>query len=173
MQTAVRTTMRAGIPGQLADEWTERNGARDTFTSEEASAAIPFGVFLKKGTGDTQAKLLSATSDILVGVVVWEADFARPYHQTDAGLLPGVTFTCLTKGKIWVVPETNVTAYTSEVHVRAVATGNEVKGAIRATADSTDTIDITGFARWITSASAGEPAILEIDMANGSFAVAD
>jgi hypothetical protein len=79
----------------------------------------------------------------------------------------------LRKGRIFVRPEDAVTP-TSEVHVRAVATVAEVAGAFRGTNDgTTDTIDITGFAKWHTSAGAGEIAILEIDMTQASLAVAD
>jgi hypothetical protein len=173
MQTTVLAEMKIGIPGQLATEHDERTADIVTRTSEEASASIPFGVFVQKGTDDGDVKKLTATTNKLIGIVVWEANFAPVYQVDSVGLKPGVTMSILRKGKIIVVPETDVVAHTSEVHVRAIVAGSEVAGAVRATADSTDTIDITAFATWLTSATAGNPAVLEIDMANAALAVAD
>lgn len=173
MQTEVRAEMKLGIPGQLANEHSERTAEVVTRTSEEASASIPFGVFVQKGTDDGDVKKLTATTNKLVGIVVWEANFTPVYQVDDTGLKPGVTMAVMRKGAIIVYPETAVIAHTSEVHVRAIAAGSEVAGAVRATADGTDTIDCTAFATWLTSADAGEPAVLEIDMANAALAVAD
>lgn len=172
MQTAVNDRMPAGIPGQLADLWTAEFGDVVSTTSQEASAETPFGVMVKRGTVDETSKLLSANTDKLHGIVVHAQNFAKPVQLGDTGLKPGITFGILRKGRIWVTPEDAVTP-ASEVHVRAVVAGVEVKGAFRGTDDGTDTIDITGFAKWITSAGAGEVAILEVDMNQASLAVAD
>jgi hypothetical protein len=54
----------------------------------------------------------------------------------------------------------------SNVLVRAIATGSEVAGAFRDTADASDCIDITGYARYLTSAGIGEVALVEFDFRN-------
>ena len=172
MQTAVNTRMPIGIPGQLADLHTEEFGDVVSAVSEEAAAEIPFGVMVKQGTDDDDVKLLAAVADPIKGIVVHASNFSKPVQLGDTGLKPGVHFGILRKGRIFVTTEDAVTPL-SEVHVRAVAAGAEVKGAFRGTGDGTDTIDITGFAKWVTSAGAGEVAILEIDMTQASLATAD
>lgn len=171
-QTTVETTMPIGVAGQLADLWTEQNGDIISVISEEASAEIPFGVAVRQGTADDGALLFTATSQVPLGVVVFAHHFAKPDELGDTGLKPKVVFGVLRRGRIIVFPEEAVTP-ASEVRIRAVAAGAEVKGAFRATADSTDCIDITPFAKWRSSADANEPAILEIDLSNVSLAVAD
>jgi hypothetical protein len=171
-QTEVESTMPIGIAGQLADLWTDENGDVVSATSEEASAEIPFGVCVQHGTADDGVLKLTAIDDVLAGVVVHSHHFAKPYELGDTGLKPGVTFGLLRKGRIIVLPEDAVTP-ASTVHVRAVATGNEVAGAFRGTAQGTDTIEITAFAKWRTTADAGEPAVLEVDFTNVALADAD
>lgn len=172
MQTSVSDRMPVGIPGQLADLHTAEFGDVVSATNEEASAEVPFGVMLKDGTDDDLVKLLNATNNKLAGVSVFAHNFAKPVQLGDTGLKSGVTFGVLRKGRIYVLVEDAVTP-ASEVHVRAVAAGLEVKGAFRGTADGTDTIDCTGFAKYTASAGAGEVAVVEIDMSQASLAVAD
>lgn len=181
-QTSVDSVAPLGIPGMLSDFHTTQYGDINPGTNEEASAPIPFGVMVKKGTEAGQVKLLAAQADAddLEGIAV-QADVYDPLTQlTDvtvgtveqSGVNSGVTFDILRRGRIWVRPEEAVTPV-SEVHVRAVAAGAETKGAFRATADGTDTIDITAFAKWRTSAEANELAELEIDMNNLALATLD
>lgn len=172
MQTAVETRYPIGIAGQLADLHTAEFGDVVHAVSEEASAEIPFGVMVKQGTADDGVLLLSANDDNIKGIVVHGHHFSKPVELGDTGLKPGISFGILRKGRIFVVAKTNVTP-ASEVHVRAVVAGAEVKGEFRGTSDGTDTIDITGFAKWVTSASSGEVAILEIDMSQSALATAD
>jgi len=171
-QTEVEDTMPIGVAGQLADLWTEENGDVASATSEEASAEIPFGVMVKPGTADDGVLKLTATSNKLAGITVFSHLYAKPDELGDTGLKPKVTFDVLTRGRIIVFPEDAVTP-ASEVHVRAVATGSEVAGAFRGTADGTDTIDLTAFARWRSSADAADAAVLEIDLNNAALATAD
>lgn len=172
MQTEVSARMPIGIPGQLADLHTAEFGDVVSAVNEEAAAEIPFGVMVKQGTDDDDVKLLAATNDPIKGVVVFGHNFDNPVQRGSTGLKPGVHFGILRKGRIFVTTEDAVTPL-SEVHVRAVAAGAEVKGAFRGTADGADTIDITGLAKWVTSAGAGEIAILEIDMTQSSLATPD
>ena len=172
MQTEVLDRMPIGIPGQLADLHTAEFGDVMSVTNEEAAAEIPFGVMVKAGTADDSAKLLAANTDKLRGITVFAHNFSKPVQLGDTGLKPGVTFGLLRKGRIYVRVEDAVTP-ASEVHVRAVAAGLEVKGAFRGTDDGTDTIDITAFAKFICSADAGEVAVVEVDMTNASLQVAD
>ena len=180
MQTEILSRMPIGIPGQLADLHTAEFGDVVSETNEEASAELPFGVMVKAGTGDDLVKNITTTADKLVGVIVHAQNFAIPVQLGETGLKPGVTFGVLRRGRIYVRVEDAVTP-DDEVHVRAVIggangygeAGAESHGAFRGSDDGTDTIDITAFARWITSAEAGEVAVVEIDMNQASLAVAD
>lgn len=171
-QTEIEETMPLGVAGQLADLYTSEHGDVVSATNEEASAELAFGLFVKKGTADNTVKKLNAADNALEGVVVHSHGYHKPVEIGDTGLKPGVTMGILRKGRIIVLPETAVTP-ASEVHVRAVAAGEEIAGAVRATADGADTIDITGFASFRGSADAGEPVVLEIDMPNSALAAVD
>lgn len=180
-QTAVADRMTIGIVGQLADLHSMADARVKTATNQEASAQIPFGIMVIRGSLDDSALLLHTsaaamvTGQLLQGVSTHGHAFAEPQElaDTDAGgLQPDATFGVLEIGTIIVAPENAVTP-ASEVHVRAVAGVGEQAGAFRATADGSDTVDITAFAKWLTSAGAGQPAVLEIDMTNSALAVAD
>jgi hypothetical protein len=162
-QTSIDSKMPIAVPGLLADN-TMSKDAMSAFNAE-ASAEIPFGVMVAHGTADDDAKLLAATTDHLMGVSVFGHHYDRPLELGDTGLKPKTHFDVLRKGRIYVLVEEPVTP-ASAVFVRAVATGDEVAGAFRDTADGTDTIDISKFARFVTSAGTGELAVVEIDMTN-------
>lgn len=175
MQTEVLARMPIGIPGQLADLHTAEFGDVVSATNEEAAAELRFGIMVKQGTVATDpdlVKVMTATNNVLAGITVFAHNFAKPVQLGDTGLKPGVTFGLLRKGRIYVLTEDAVDP-SDEVHVRAIAAGNEVAGAFRGTADGTDTIDITAFAKWLSAAGAGEVAVLEIDMNQASLATAD
>jgi hypothetical protein len=177
MQAQVAEAPDTGVPGDIADLWTAKNGARDSATSEEASATIPFGVMVIRGTGDGGAKRLHTSAatceQLLLGISVRSHDFAIGSELDDDGALkPGATFAVGRKGRYRVLVEDAVSPGDS-VRVRAVAAGDEVPGAFMTGADGTDAIDISAFAQWRTSADAGEVAVVEIDMTNSALAVAD
>lgn len=139
----------------------------DSFISEESSAEMAFGIMVGQGTADNGCLLLATVNDNLIGVTVHSHRYAKDQELGDTGLLPEATVQVMSQGRIWVQVEEAVTP-ASGVHVRAVATGNEVAGAFRDTQDGTDTIDISGFAKYLTSAGANGFALLEFDMRNRS-----
>lgn len=176
VQSAV-TSKASAIEGMPADASALTRDVA-TYISEEASAEIPFGVMVCRGSTDEDngALLLNtsaaAMEQLLAGVVMWTDVYAKPSELGDTGLKPGVTLNVLQRGRIWVRPEDAVDPGDA-VRVRCVVAGSEVKGAFRSAADSTDCVDISSFARWRSSAGAGELAILEIDMTNAKLADAD
>lgn len=162
-QTSVPTTMVAGVVGQLADLYTIEHGDIISVTSTEASAEIAFGLAVKRGTTDDTALLLTAIANTVLGVVVHSHLFSKPDELGTTGLKPGVTFDVLRAGRLYVICEENVTP-TSGVHVRALASGgNTTIGQFRATADGTNSIDISAFAQWMTTTTAGDIAVLEVN----------
>lgn len=180
-QTSVASRMSVGLAGLIGNLDGMRNASVVSATSSEASAEIPFGVMVQRGSADGTAKNLStsaaamAANNLLLGVSTLAQGFDEPNelsNDDDGGLMPEATFGVLIEGPIYVVPEENVTP-ASDVRVRAVAGGAEVLGAFRATADSTDCVDISAFARWMETGTAGSPTLLYIDMKNVALAVAD
>lgn len=180
MQTSIAGRMPIGVAGMLANFNDMADARVNSVTSEEASALIPFGVMLCRGTTEKDAKLLNtsaaamAAGQLLVGVSVWANSFVTPQEIDEATgyLKPGTTFGVLFQGEVLVQVEENVTP-ASDVRVRVIAVGNEVKGAFRATADATDCVDITPLARYMESATAGNLCRVYIDMGNVALATAD
>ncbi len=174
-QSSVDDTMPVAVAGLLADN-TMRKNAR-TGHSEEDSDEIPFGTMVAKGSEDDGVLKLASAADKLAGVVM----FGQKYEQGglelgDTGLKPGCSFDVLRHGTIYVQVEDAVTP-ASGVHVRwdedLEADPAEVAGAFRGTADPDKTLDCSTFCKFLTSADAGEFAIVEIDMTNASEATAD
>lgn len=153
-----------GVAGQLADDWTVNNGAIDPVTSAETTNQIGFGLGVKRGTTDDSALLLTANTDALDGISVFEQDFSKPDQLGATGILPSITFRVCRFGRIVVVPEDGVDP-TKGVFVRAVANGGNITiGAFRGTADGSNTIDVSAFGKWRSTATAGNPAVLEINL---------
>lgn len=174
-QTAVTTAPLVGRPGEPADEHTARNGRVVSRVSAEASAGIIPGIMVQRGTGDTDVKVLTATTNKLEGIVVRTHDAGDLdvdlINQT--GYKPGAEIPVARTERWFVRIEENVTP-ASDVRVRCVAVGGEVAGSFRATADSTDCLELTAFAHWVRTALAADGvAELEIDMTNADLAVAD
>ena len=169
-QTSVSESPAIGFAGQLADTSNKRSLSK---YNDEASAEMPFGIMVVKGTDEDDGVLLCHTSaavsaDIMQGVVMHSHAYAKDTELGDDGLKSTVSLDVLTHGRIYVLPEEAVTPGDA-VRVRVVTAGAEVKGAFRTTADSTDCVDISSFARWVRGGSSTVPAILELDMtaANG------
>lgn len=158
-QTSVPTAMTAAFDGMIVDSepFVERS-----YVSEEASAEIPFGVCVKQGTGDNGALKLTSTADKLIGLVRHSHAYNRDNELGSTGLKPYVTLGVVTKGVMWVPVEEAVTP-ASAVLVRAVATGNEVAGAFRDTADGSDCIDVSAFCRYLSSTTGAGRAKLAFD----------
>lgn len=174
-QTAVTTAPLVGRPGEPADEHTARNGRVISALQAEASAGMIPGIMVQHGTGDTDCKVLTATTNKLKGIVVRTHDISDLDFDLvgNTGYKPGAEVPLARTERWFVRIEENVTP-TSDVRVRCVAAGSEIAGSFRATADSTDCIEITGFAKWVRTALAADGvAEVEIDMANADLSVAD
>lgn len=194
MQTSVSTDYTAGTAGMMVDLHTALDGDIGSYTSEESSAAIPFGIVVKQGAGDYGALKMTATSSDMLGVTVYGhmyatgvvgasaalGDVDAANFPGDVGLLPDITFGVCRRGRIWVRVEDAVSPGDA-VRVRGVGGGTngygtggaEMVGAFRTAADSTDCTDISAFAKWRTSADAGELAVVEVDFTNGALSNPD
>ena len=80
---------------------------------------------------------------------------------------PTQPFNVLTKGRIWVFPETTVTLLTNSIFYRHsnAAADPEGPGRFRIDNDgaSGDVTEVTSGMRWLTLGAAGTPVLLEIN----------
>jgi hypothetical protein len=168
MQISV-TAMEPGFPGMVADAQVGKTTA--SRVNAEATAEMRFGIMVAEATSLNGCELINASNDVLAGPVVHSHAYAKPEELGDVGLKPKVVVGVMQIGAIWVLTE-QTPLKTDRVRVRAVAAGNEVAGAFRVTADSTDCIDCSGFCRW-TGRTGTNCAEVVVDMTNRALAVAD
>jgi hypothetical protein len=124
----------------------------DSFVNSEASAEMRFGICVAQGATDKAALLLAATTDKLVGVTCFRHGYVDTIQLGTNGIKPKVVLGVEAIGERWVVVEEDVTP-ASDVYVRAVATGAEIAGAFRDTADGADTINVSKFCRFVSSST--------------------
>lgn len=132
--------------------------------SAEASAEIPFGRMVQKGTTDDSALILAgAAATDLIGIVAFRQGYSKDVDLGLTGLKPKATLELVRKGVVWVIAEDAVVAHTTAVRVRHTVGAGAI-GRFRGAAVAGQTFLLTGV-KWRTSASAGQLAMLEIDMA--------
>lgn len=169
-QTSYPRKQAVALPGQLSDSGFDYHKA--SFRNDNASAGILFGCMTGLSATEGGAATLAATDTALAGIVIRDHAYDIPNELDDDGLQPDVVMTLLQRGRIWVTVEETVVVG-DPVRVRCVVAGSEVAGVFRKTADSTDCVDISAFARWVTGGSAAAVAELEINMLTAGAAVAD
>jgi|LULL01.1.fsa_nt_gb hypothetical protein len=150
-QLNYNVNMDVAFEGMLAD-----SGKIDALSKITEGASLEFGLGCALGTSDNQVAPLAAIADKFAGVVIHR-------HREEGELGDKVSVSVLRKGRIYVKVETDVQKGDA-AFVRAVAVDPERAGAFRNSADGTDTIDLTGKAEFVTSALAGELAVLDINL---------
>lgn len=162
-QTSYSYTMSAAFAGMLADV-----GDNDIFgaVQAESSLEIPFGVMVCKGSGDNDAKLPAASTAKLLGVLVHSHNYEPRLDLGTTGVKPGAMLNILNRGRIYVTVEEAVTKE-DRAYVRyAAGAGGTQLGAFRKSAVTDETIDVTKKCKFVTSASSGGLAVVEVDMLN-------
>lgn len=161
MQTSYDTAAPIAYAGMLADD-----GQSDKVTGlNEEGAALEFGVGVIQGTADDGIVLPGATGFSLKGVTIHD-------HRDNSGLAggggvaDGDTVGVMRKGRIYVLPEQDVDP-SDDVYLRfdPGGTSGGTVGHFRKDDDTDGTAraDQITNARWVTTALAGEPVILEIN----------
>ena len=173
-QTTVITTPDLGIPGQPATLSSAMESAVDSAQNQEASAGIPFGRFVQRGTLDKTAKLLTGATNVIAGLAVYANSFARDTELDASGdIMPGVDFGVAQDGEYYVIVAGNVDP-SDEVHLfHTVGTGAQLVGRCGPDAVQNKTLDISAFAKWKRTALSGEVGILSFDLKNAALASAD
>lgn len=164
-QTNYDETMAIGFAG-MVDPLS--NPQYKTMRNDEATAEVRFGVAVKyddRTNDDTSAALLTATSEIVPGIVAHSHAYDSEIDLGDDGVLPTKVLNVLRSGRILVLAEAAVNTG-DPLFVRAVATGGELKGALSNAADASDMIDMTGRGQWDSKAAAGALAWLRVDFLN-------
>lgn len=165
VQTSYADSVDTGFSGQLADD-----GEHDiiAMTNDEVSAEIAFGRAVKFNSTSvaTSAALPSDESSIIAGIVVHSHRYLPTTELGTTGLKPGVILNVLRKGRIKVTVEDAVQVG-DRLWVRGVAGGDpEFLGGLLPADDGTDTVDCTNQGVFLTEASAGALAVLEVDFTN-------
>lgn len=172
VQTTFSDAPAAGYEGML-----DSNLAHDivTMVNAEASASIAFGrgvVFKGTPTTAKDAVLPSAETDVPVGIVVHSHNYARTWTNADGteygeldstGVKPGAAISVLRRGRILVVCEDGC-EIGDKLWIRAVgSTPPEHLGGLNSADDGTDMIDATANGTWMSNASAGGLAWLDVN----------
>lgn len=165
-QTSYTTNQPIAFPGLKGDATLS---VVETRINAEGSAEIPFGVFVVKGgsVGDPGCVLPTAsTVKLVLGPVVHSHAYSKGINGElgTSGLKPKAVLNILVKGRIWVLSETDA-AVGDPVFVRyASGAGGTQLGAVRNATVSGEMIDLTIKGRYVTSVTAGNLAMIEVDM---------
>lgn len=146
----------AAVPGQIADMSPRfvRSLRNDSGVDQ------PFGIAVKKGTGDNDFDVVGSAGDEIVGIL--SHTHALDVHGLTGanGVAAGLVGNVVAQGVVYVRVEEAVTP-ADPVYVRfadGVADATKVtKGAFRKSADTATAKQLQG-ARYLTSAAAGEVA---------------
>ncbi len=162
VQTTFSQDLSVGFSGQKVG-----NGSFDveSMRNEEASAEIAFGIAVKHDSASdprAAALLTAITGEAVAGIVLHHHAYDAENQLGDDGVLPGFGIEVARRGRVLVVCEDGCSV-NDPLHIRAVATGAELAGALLGDADGTDTTDCSGYGTWRTAAAAGELAELEFD----------
>jgi hypothetical protein len=147
-----------------------------TMKNVESSASIAFGYGvcfdLVAPASDLSALLPALESNTVAGIVLHSHAYEREWTDSDGnshgdldadGLKPGALMNVLRKGRVLVVAEDAV-AVGDRLWVRCTTGGaGEVLGGLTNADEGTETIDCTKQGVWMSSASAGGLAWLEVD----------
>lgn len=155
--TTYRDTLTAALAGQLAG----LDNEIDSFTNEEATADLPFGYAVVRGSGAQGALNPSTSDDVFIGIVVLGHSYGED-DLGDAGPLPLQSVDILHKGRAYVVVGEAVSAEDRGYVDYDSAPGQILK------ADVTDgTLDTSAQIKFLTAqATPGGLALAEIDTMN-------
>lgn len=161
-QLSYPQTMPRGFAGMKVDTYPD---GVDTANQEESSAEIPFGVFVKKGTGDRAVKLMSSINDVIAGITIHSH---AAQTGTGGGLPPKAAVNLGTRCRVLMVAEENLTPADPVFARYANNAGNTKtgRGTVGKTADTATAKRVYG-ARYLTTASAG--GLIEVEFVKSVY----
>ena len=163
-QLSYTTTMPRGFAGMKVDT---AEDIVDTAHSEEASAEIPFGVFVKKGTADGGVLLMTAANNVIAGITIHSH---ASQVGTGGGLSSKAAVNLGTRCRVLMTSEQSVVP-TDPVFVRYAAGGaaSALRGTVRKDADTNGAVRVPG-ARFMTTAAAS--ALVEVEFNKAAYEAA-
>lgn len=156
--TSIRDASTLGNEGDLATSAHQR-----IQSGWDPANELFFGRAVIRGSADTEVEHPSGSAGTFMGVV--KRDYNIEPADVSTGDIPaGHEAKIMLEGRIWVIAEDAVTEG-GAVYYRHDAAGAlpEALGRFRSNADAGDATLVPG-ARWASSATAGNPAILEINI---------
>lgn len=154
----------AGVLGDYRSDYDIRS-----YVSEEATAGLPFGIAVCRGTGDQQCKLLVDANSKIIGLTVHQhavEPYYLPTSPTTSGVAPKGTVGILKKGRMWVLPEQAVVPG-DPVYARftAAAAPLDQLGALRKDDDTTPKAKVMpGGCSFESTAAAASPALVDVNI---------
>lgn len=158
------TELDPGLYGNGTPSGNDANTAITVVTAHGEEETIPAGVFVAKGTGDADCKLIRSSSATVLGAVMHQH---KPVSSLDpdarAGYPPYSQLGVVSLGKMLVAVEEAVTpASTPYIRFAAGAGGTQL-GALRASADSTTAMNASAYVKILgTQATAGGLVAVQI-----------
>lgn len=147
-----------------------------SFFNEEASAELAFGTMLVAGTATDSAKLATANTNNLIGILRNDYRYAYGVDFGSIGLKPKTSLPVLQRGKIMVVVAEAVTpASPVRIRVNTSAGANGATngpGTFCTTSSAGNTMRLP-FARFLGTTTGPGVVELEIDMTMRASAVND
>ena len=178
MAMTVQSTFSSTGPAIGYTGTLDSNLAHDVVTmiNAESSSSIGFGLAVKfkdTVTTDQDAVLPAAQADKVLGVmlradtygVAWTDLSSNTFGQLDSnGVKPGGFLNILKRGRVLVTCQSGCEAG-DKLYVRAISGTSTVIGGLENAADAAKMIDCTASGTWMTSATAGSLAWLDINFA--------
>lgn len=158
MQTSYNVNQPAGEEGLKYDL-----GHTDVVSKNSDSEKLLVGKLVSRGAEELEVKSPAAATDITasaLGIVLKSHDVQTDPSSSEQCLPIGKPASVMKKGRAWVKVEDGC-VYGGAVNVRYAGTGS--KGAFLGTAVTNETAVLPG-AKFITSAGAGELAVVEINL---------
>ena len=122
-QLTYNTNMAKGFAGQLA---TTSHKQVDSFVNAEASADMPFGIAVKKGSADGECLLPSSASDKIIGLTMRDNSLDTLALASNGAIAPKAMASVMRVGAMYALPEQTV-AKGDKVFVRFTAGAGALK----------------------------------------------
>jgi hypothetical protein len=151
-QTAYAIYLDKAFPGVIADI---RPREVDSKVWEDSTDGV-FGIFVARGTGDDQVILAAAADAAILGPVIAHQNIELPRGSATVAIEEGDSINVLRDGNIYVATE-DACVPGDGVYVRyASGAGGTQLGAVRATAVTDETIDLTAEWEFEETGAAGD-----------------
>lgn len=143
--------------GMLADAASDGSNIAPMYNAE-ASTDINHACPVKFGTVDQAALVPTAIADAICGLTLHSHAIANVIEMSAAtGFEPGAMMNVLRRGRMWAVCLDGCNPG-DRLHVKVIG-----GFALRASQDGVNTRDCTTQGQWLTKATAGNLAVLEVD----------